>query len=199
MSAVAHFARLTLSPGKIDSINVEGRNFWVVYSPVPIQILIPGSEWNTYEQGTGLDSLPDNATFQRLTVRNPSLGTITILIYSGGPLYRDARLSVMDARTRAAAWPFTSLAGGASAVFNGVTAADGGFAGYVDLKRHSIVIDNQDPANPLQVLDGSGTLCGIIFASTSKILPISESVTIKNATASAITCYIMEIWSTAAF
>ena len=199
MSALSHFSRLTLGPGMIDSVNAEGQNFWIVFACVPVWIMYPGGEWGIYEQGSGLDNLPNGETFKRLTVRNPSLGTITVLIYVGGPLYRDSRLSVMEARTRVAAWPNTSLAGGASAVFNGITPADGGAVGYTDLQRHALVVANLDPANPLQVLDGAGTPCGIVFAMTQIILPVSEKISVKNGTGAAIACYIMEIWTTAAF
>jgi hypothetical protein len=199
MSALSHISKLKLAPGMVDSINAEGQNFWIVYAAVPIQIMIPGGEFGTYEQGTGLDSLPNGETFKRLTVRNPSLANITVVIYVGGPLYRDSRMALMEGRTRLAAWNGTSLAGGASQTFDGLNPADGGFAGYIDLKRHSLVIANLDPANALQILDGAGTVCSIVFAQTEMILPVSEKITVKNGTGSAIACYIAEVWSAAPF
>lgn len=196
MSALSQFFTLRLSPGQIDSVNAEGTNFWIVFAPVPVQIMYPGGEFGIYEQGSGLDNLPNGETFKRLTVRNPSLGAIAVVIYVGGPLYRDSRLSIMEMRTRLAAWSDTQLLAAETATFNGVTPADGGNAGYIDLKRQSILVTNLDQLLNLEILDAAGTACGVIFPSKQIILPVSEGITIKNANGSAVSCFIAEIWST---
>ncbi len=196
-SQLSYFARLNLKPGEVQPINAQGSNFWIVFAPCSIALKYPGGEFGAYEQGTGLDNLPDGGTFARLEIRNPSLSTITVIVYIGGPLYRDSRLSVLEARTRLAAWPQTQLAGNTAAAFDGLAPADGGDVTYIDVKRQSLVICNLDPASPLLVRNKAHTPCAAVLPQTEQILPVSEYLEIFNATANPIACYITEIWAVA--
>ncbi len=195
MISTSSFATLKLGPGAVDSINAAGQNFWVVFAPVPIQVMYPGTEWGFFEQGTGLDNLPGDQSFPRLTVRNPSLGAITIVIYVGGPLYRDSRLSVMSTRTRLAGWNLETMAGNAHLDLDGITPLTAPPAGVIDLQRAHILITNNDPAQWLELVDVAGHVCGRVLATKQILLPVSDFVRIQNPVAAGISCEIAEVWN----
>ncbi|MDD2764178.1 MAG: hypothetical protein PHE83_09425 [Opitutaceae bacterium] len=189
MSALSHFSTLKLGPGAIDSINAEGKNFWIVFAPVSVQVMYPGGEFGTYEQGTGLDNLPNGETFKRLTVRNPTLGTITVVIYVGGPLYRDARAAVMEPKTAGIGQAAASLAATSGLTLDGIPTG-------LLIRRKSIQLTNLDPNLRLQIRDSSGNILATVFKEQTYILPISESVEFYNPNGSAVACNISEIWWT---
>lgn len=189
MNSQAKTVTLSIAPGAIESINGQGENFHIVFAPVDIQIKWPGGEFVTYPQGSGVDNLKAGQTFGRLEVRNPSTGTITVLIYVGGPLYRDNRSALIEPRTELDAWSSNSLASATGQAFDGIPTG-------LRMRRKAINVTNLDPALNLQVRDAAGHIGLTIFAQTSVTLPISEAVTIHNATGSAIACSISEIWWT---
>lgn len=180
---------LDIAAGAIASINGEGSNFHVVFAPVDIQIKTPGGEFVTYPQGAGVDNFANLGTFKRLEVRNPSTGSITVVIYTGGPLYRDNRSALIEPKTEIAGWASNSIAATTGQVFAGVP------SGY-RMRRKCINVTNLDPALNLQVKDSAGNIALTVFAQTSITLPISETVTVHNANGSAVACSISEIWWT---
>ncbi len=180
-----------IAAGGIEAINNEGRNFHVVFAPVDIQIKTPGGEFVTYPQGTGADDMPDNGTFKRLEVRNPSLGQITVVIYVGGPLYRDNRSAVIEPKTEVAA-----QAPGVRVIANATGVVFTGIPTGLRIRRKSIQVSNLDPALNLQVRDAAGNVALTVFAATSITLPISEYVQIWNASGGNIASSLSEIWWT---
>jgi hypothetical protein len=189
MNSQAQTVVKIIAAGAIEAINNEGRNFHVVFAPVDIQIKTPGGEFVTFPQGTGEDNQPDNGTFKRLEVRNPSLGPITVVIYIGGPLYRDNRSAIIEPRTEFGASPITTLAITTGATFSGVPAG-------LRIRRKGIQVTNSDPNLNLQVMDQAGNVGLEVFPKTSITLPVSETITIYNPNASAVSCRISEIWWT---
>lgn len=178
-----------IAPGAIEAINNEGRNFHVVFAPVDIQVKVPGGEFVTFPQGAGVENIPDNGTFKRLEVRNPSTGPITVVIYIGGPLYRDNRSAIIEPKTEFAAWSGTTLANATGQTFSGVPA---GFR----IRRKCIQVTNLDPALNLQLRDALNNIGLSVFPNTSITLPISEPVTVYNNSGGPIACNISEIWWT---
>ena len=189
MSVNARTTRLTIASGAVEPLVGEGRNFHVVFSPVDLEIKWAGSEWVTYQQGTGIEDFPEGGTFKRLEVRNPSSGEITVVIYTGGPVFRDNRSALMEPRTEVDAWSSNSLAAGTGQTFTGVPSG-------LRLRRKAINVTNLDPSANLQIRDAAGHIGLTVFPSTSITLPISEAVTVHNATAGAIACSLSEIWWT---
>lgn len=187
MSSLSSFAELTVPAGKIEPINAEGRNFHVIFAPTDIEIKIPGGEFGIYQQGSGLNDLPDGRTFRRLEIKNPTTSDIRVLIYIGGPQYRDSRAAVIEPKTAARGWAPASLAATTGATFTGVPAGR-------QIRRKSIQVTNLDPTLTLQVRDTSGNVILTVFAETSIILPISEPVEIYNQNPAAVACNISEIF-----
>lgn len=181
--------KLTIAAGAVEPVTLKGRNFYVVFSPVDIEIKRPGSEWATYPQSTGLDVLPDGDEFERLEVRNPSVGTITVVLWIGGPLFRDARAAIIEPRTEFAASATVSIANGAFVDFSGVPSG-------LRIRRKAINVTNNDPALDLQIRDAAGNIGLLVFAKTSITLPISEFVRIQNAAGGPIAVALSEIWWT---
>ncbi len=195
------FGTLRLGPGAVDSFNAEGTNFWIIFSPVPVQVLYPNGEFGIFAQGTGLDDIPGGGTFKRLTIRNPSLGSIIVMVYVGGPLYRDSRLSVMEAPTRFTGRATQTLAatGGAGdhVDLDGINPLNPVPAGLIDLKRQSVLITNNDLAAFIEVIDVDGNVGARVLPSKQIILSVSEFIRISNPNALAISCQIAEIWNCA--
>lgn len=181
--------KIDIAPGAVQPVNIKGRNFYVVFAPVDIEIKRPGSEWATYPQGTGLDTQADGTEFERLEVRNPSAGTITVVLWIGGPLFRDSRSAIIEPRTEIAAWSSNQLAATTGSTLNGVPTGR-------RIRRKCIQVTNLDANLNLQIRDAAGHVGLTIFPSTSITLPISESVEVYNPNGSPVSCSISEIWWT---
>lgn len=187
--SLSHIGRLKLAPGMVDSINVVGRNFWVIYSPVDVEVMLPGGEWGLHTQGSGIDNLEDGKTFNRLTVRNPSLGEITVVIYVGGPLYRDSRLAIIEPKTEAEGWEGEELPATTGEYFGPIPTGD-------RIRRKCIQVTNLDQNLDLQLRDEDEDVILTVFPRTSITLPISEYVEVYNPNGSPVACNISEIWWT---
>lgn len=181
--------KIDIAPGAVQPVNIKGRNFYVVFSPVDIEIKRPGSEWATYPHGTGLDTLGDGGEFERLEVRNPSVGTITVVLWIGGPLFRDSRAAIIEPRTEIDAWSSNQLAATTGQTFSGLPSG-------LRIRRKCIQVTNLDANLNLQIRDAAGHVGLTIFPSTSITLPISESVEVYNPNGSPVSCSISEIWWT---
>lgn len=191
MTTQSYSVTKKIPPGGIEAVNIEGSNFHIVFSPVDIAIKWPGGEFVTYPQGSGVDNLPAGQTFKRLEVRNPSLGEITVVLYVGGPLYRDNRSALIEPRTEVSAQtPAASIIpNAAGVVLDGIPTG-------LRIRRKSIQVSNLDPALNLQIRDAAGNVALTVFAQTSITLPISEYVQVYNASGGAIASSISEIWWT---
>ncbi|MBW7895152.1 MAG: hypothetical protein H3C27_08560 [Opitutaceae bacterium] len=184
-----HTEILSIAPGQVQPINLDGRNFFVVFAPVEIDIKLPGDEFVSYGQGTGMGDLPDGKVFKRLEVRNPSLGTILVKIYIGGPLYRDSRAAIIEPKTRGIGWAGVSIPATSGVTFTGITAG-------LLIRRKAIQVTNLDAALDLQLRDPDGNVILTIFPRTSITLPISEEIEVYNQNGSAVACNISETWWT---
>lgn len=179
----------TIAPGQVVPILKEGRNFYVVFSPVDIEIARPGEGFVSYPQGTGLDSLPDGGTFNRLEVRNPSLGEITIVLYIGGPLFRDSRAAIIEPRIVPVVDATTSLAGGGTVTLSGVPSG-------LRIRRKAVLVTNKDQNNDIEIRDSGTAVIATVFPRQTYTLPISETVKVHNPTGGAIAVNISELWWT---
>lgn len=186
---LSHFSTLEIPAGRVIPINAAGRNFYVVYSPVDLEIALNGSEFAVYGQGAGLDDMPEGRTFKRLEVRNPSAASILVKIYIGGPLYRDSRYAVIEPNTIADGWSGTQLAATTGQSFPGTPAG-------LRVRRKAIVATNRDANLNLQIRDAAGHTILTIFPETSITLPISGEVEFYNPNGSPVACDFSEIWWT---
>lgn len=185
--SLSHYATLKIAAGGIEPVNVEGRNFWVVHSPVDLEIKLGGGEFATYAQGTGLDNLPDGRTFRRLEIRNPSLGAITVGIYVGGPLYRDSRIAIVETNTEIVGQNINSLAAGGSVVLSGSPGAG-------QYRRAGVLVSNADAAAVLTLYDAGGGIAEFVLPGSSRYIPLSGYIKIKNDTGLPVDCAVAEIW-----
>ena len=188
-AAVSNFTTISIPAGAVIPINAEGSNFHVVYAAADIQIKWTGGEFGTYQQGAGMDLLPNGMTFRRLEVRNPNAGTILVTIYVGGPLYRDSRANVIEPKTRAIGWAGTQIDATDGETFAGTPSG-------LLIRRKSIQVTNLDTSLDLQIRDGDGNVVLTVFPRTSITLPISEEIEVYNQNGSAVACNISEIWWT---
>lgn len=186
---LSHFTTIEIPAGRVIPINAEGRNFYVVYSPVDLEIAMNGTEFAVYGQGAGLDNLPNGLTFSRLEVRNNSAAAILVKIYIGGPLYRDSRYAVIEPNTIADGWSGTQLAATTGQSFPGTPAG-------LRVRRKAIVATNRDANLDLQIRDSDGHTILTIFPQTSITLPISGPVEFYNQNGSPVACDFAEIWWT---
>ncbi|HYC70009.1 MAG TPA: hypothetical protein VEB66_02310 [Opitutaceae bacterium] len=175
--------------GAVVNAQGEGRNFWVVFCPVEIEIRVPGGEFETYSQGTGLNDLPDGGKFARLDVRNPSAGEVTVVLYVGGPLYRDARSALIEPKTVGVAHATISLNATSGVTLTGVPTG-------LRIRRKSVQLTNLDAVLNLQIRDAGGGVLATVFPEQTYTLPISEQVECYNPNGSAVACNISEIWWT---
>ncbi len=183
------FITKEITTGAIQPIEASGTNFFVVFSPVTLQIKMPGQAFGLYEQGGGIQNLPNGETFNRLEVRNTSLGTILVTIYVGGPLYVDSRHSIIEPDTIAIGRNVNTIAAATDLTFDGIPAGN-------LIRRKCIQVSNLDANLLLVIKDDSGNVVLSVFPRTSITLPISKSCKIGNANGSIVACNISEIWWT---
>ena len=193
MSTNGRFLTTKIKTGAVEPLQATGENFYVVSSPVTLQIKFPGGDFGSFGQGTGLDAMPDGGQFDRLEVRNTSLGDITCVIYIGGPLYRDSRQAVIEPDTVPVGQPLAVPAGAIAAnselVLNGIPSG-------LQIRRKSIQVTNLDANLLLLVKDMANNVVLAVFARTSITLPISKSVKVVNDNGSDMACAVSEIWWT---
>ncbi len=187
---LSHFTTLEIPAGRVQPVNAEGRNFYVVYSPVDLEIAMNGGEFAIYGQGAGIEDLPEGRTFKRLEIRNPSAASIIVKVYIGGPLYRDSRYAVIEPATVADGWSGSSLAPTTGQSFPGTPSGN-------RVRRKAIVATNLDQNLTLQIRDPDGHVVLTIFPQTSITLPISGPVEFYNQNGGgSVACNFSEIWWT---
>lgn len=189
MSTQGTFVTISLAPGAVKPVIGEARNFHVLYSPVDVEIKYPGGEFCAFPQGTGLASFPNDATFRRLELRNPSLGTITVVLWLGGPVLTDSRSAVIEPKTIPVAQNISTLAASANLDLDGIPSG-------LLIRRKALQVTNLDPNLNLQVRDASGYVVLTVFPQTSITLPISEWVSVHNDNGSPVALNVSEIWWT---
>ncbi len=186
MSNLSHFATLVIAAGKIEPINAEGRNFHVVFAPSDIEIKWSGGEFGTYQQGTGINDMPEGRTFKRLEVKNPTTSDMLVTIYIGGPIYKDSRAAVIEPKTKAKGWAGVSINAATGVTFDGIPTGR-------EIRRKCIQVTNLDATLTLQIRDTDGDVVLTVFPETSITLPISEAVEVYNQNGAAVSCNISEI------
>lgn len=189
MNLKGDFITKTIAAGGIAPINAEGTNFHVVFSPVDLYIKLPEGPFGVYQQGGGIDNLPGGDTFKRLEVRNPSLGAITVVIYVGGPLYRDSRSNIIEPDTLGIGQDLSAIPATSELVLSGTPSGS-------LIRRKSIQVSNLDANLLLSIADASDFTILWVFPKTSIILPISKPVKIVNENGSSLAASVSEIWWT---
>ena len=189
MTTQGTFVPLVLLPGEVRPVTIDGQNFHVVFSPADIEIKYPGGEWGAWGQGTGIGDIPGGGTFARLEVRNPTLGTVNVVLYIGGPRFNDSRSNVIEPKTAGVPAALSSLAGSTGHTATGVPNGK-------QIRRKAIVATNKDQNLDLELRDAAGGVLLTIFPRTSITLPISEHVVFWNPHGSPVSCNFSEIWWT---
>lgn len=189
MSSQGTFLTLELGPLAVRPVNLEARNFHVVHAPTAVEVKYPGGEFGLFPQGTGLTSFPGDVTFQRLEVRNPTAATIVVELWLGGPIFNDARASIIEPDTEPVAWDDDELTAADGVTFDGIPSGK-------RIRRKAIVVTNLDANLFLQIRDTAGNVVATVFPQQTYTLPISKSVEVYNANGSTVACNISEIWWT---
>ncbi len=193
--------QIVLPPSGSLSIPVTGTRFYITEqnSGTYIGIKTEKTVEEMFTVGTG-KAFPDDQYFTNLEIRNLSATlTVTLTLFAGFGDYIDRRLTVVDDRfnstinvreaaTRSLARTSFSIPGVTTVTFNTVPAWA--------LRRKAFLISNMDLANSLLLQDNAGNPGLAVFPSTSITVPISAEVRVSNITASAIVCYITEIFYT---
>ena len=189
MNTKGSFVTQVIKTGEIAPIVQSGENFHVVFSPVDLYIRKAGGEFGVYPQGGGLGNSDGNESFKRLEVRNPSLGDITVVIYIGGPEYRDSRSNIIEPDTVAIGQDITTIPATSELILPGIP--------YGSLiRRKAIQVSNLDANLLLSIRDASGFVVLWVFPLTSVTLPISKRVKVVNTLGSDIAASVSEIWWT---
>lgn len=176
----------TIGPGETAFIDQDADFFWILESPVTLQVRVKGGSFNPYVQDTGED-YGRVGSFTRLDVRNPSLNTVRVLIYVGYSRFISSRSSVIEPNTKFIAWNGTQIGATSGETFTGVPPAG-------SLRRKAIQVTNEDATLRLHLRDADGNVGLIIFPETSITLPISESVQVFNPNGAAVAARVSEIY-----
>lgn len=189
MSTKGEFITKSIAAGAVEPIVAQGTNFHVVFSPVDLYIKRAGGEFGVYQQGGGIENLPGGDTFNRLEVRNPSLGTVVVTIYVGGPLYRDSRHAVIEPDTIGIGQDLAAIPASSELDLSGIPSGS-------RVRRKSIQVSNLDANLLLSIRDIDDFVILWIFPRTSITLPISKPVKIVNENGSDLAASVSEIWWT---
>lgn len=190
---------IVLGPNGFLALSVSGDRFYIVDADSSVLIGIKTNRTieEVFTAGCG-KAYPPDQYFTGLELRNTSAtATVTLLFWAGFGDYIDRRLTVVDGRFNSVvpvreaptiylARTSASIAGLTTVTFNTLPA--------LTVRRKAIVVSNMDLANSLLILDTAGNPGTAVFPLTSVTLPISGEVKVRNGTASAIVCYIGEIF-----
>jgi hypothetical protein len=164
---------LRLPPGKTEGIPVEGDFFCVTFTPCDIEISVDGRGKATYNQGDAR-TLTGGRMFRRLEVRNPTAGTIDIIIFAGTDRYSQARQAILEPKTRVI---------GVSDTLAGHTSLDLDPALYLiggDIRRKAVTVSNPNATLRLELHDEDDNGFDVIEPKDTKIFPISERCKLHN-------------------
>jgi hypothetical protein len=170
---------LRLAPGKTEGIPVEGDFLCVTFSPCDIEISVDGRGKATYNQGDSR-TLTGGRMFRRLEVRNPTAGTIDVIIFAGTDRYSQARQAILEPKTRVVGDSGT-LAGNTPLDLDPALVLVGG-----DIRRKAVTISNPDTTLKLELRDEANVAFDIIEPKDTKIFPISERFFLYNPNGSAL-------------
>jgi len=191
--------QIVLTPGQLLAIPVAGTRFYIVDSNTSdyIGIKTDRTVEELFNAGCG-KAFPDDQYFTGLEVRNTSLvNTVTIVLFAGFGDYIDRRLTVVDGRFNSVV-PVreapTRMLSYASVSIPAVTTVTFSTLPSWAIRRKSFLVSNMDLANSLLIQDDSGNPGLAVFPLTSIIIPVSTAVKVRNGTASAIVCYINEVF-----
>lgn len=177
-----------IGPGETWTIRHVGNAFYLVTSPVELQLRAGDTAEKAYRQGTG-ERFPGSMAFDRLEVRNPTSSTVWVRIWVGYGEYIDNRHQVVDQPCELAAVPLAGglLAGGQDVFLSGASVG-------LRQQRRALVVSNLDAALRLEVLDAAGNVALLVHPGTSITLPVATAVSVRNPTGQSIQTAISEVW-----
>lgn len=198
-------ARITLAPAgqtqSIQRIPGAGIRFYIVEADTYEGVLIKTDKTQAefFTVGTGKE-FSEEQFFTAVEIENTTPDPITILIFIGFGDYIDRRTTIVGNRLTSimpVIEPSTKLLANASALLanNATIVLPGVPPNSTYLRRKSIEVSNLDLSGNLQILDDGGVNVALtVFPSTSIILPVSRSVTVRNVSGTAIALSVSEIW-----
>jgi len=211
LSTSQQLVTLSLAPGKTIQVPGYGNRYYckelyaaTTYAGVAdIQIQTDLTSKRPLNIGMG-EKVPEGSYFTTLTLFNPSTNpTIYIELYSGFGDIIDNRLNIVrerpagiqpvaDAPSDVIALPAVVAAGYSLAAGATMPLSTSAPAGYA--QRRGFIVANADPNSSLQIVDDNGDVIGYVFAESTHSYYLSGAAGIKNATGTAITYAVGEIW-----
>lgn len=180
------FVRQSIPAGQTIHVSAYGETFYFIGLTAPVNVKTDLTAAKPYRQGTG-ERFPSELRFRSLDIENPNASPVQLTLWVGFGEYIDHRTALIDGYTQAVGSPYNSVPPMSARTFNGQPSGS-------QLQRKAIVVTNLDVANPLLVRDGNANVICAVLANTSLTLPISGPVDIYNATGSAISAYMGEVW-----
>ncbi len=174
-----------------------GNRFYFINATSGVLVRADQGVQKPYRKGTGEDFEKQNAFFNRLEIYNPNAFNVYVQLWVGFGEYLDTTSELIELFAQYYAVPLTlsQIGAGAHVLLNGNPTG-------VQLQRKSIQVSNMDLANSLFIMDVDPitnlpvTTGFVVFPLTTIMFPVSGKVAVKNDTASAIVCYISELWYT---
>lgn len=178
--------KFQLAPGAIHPIDAWGDFFLIVEANTEIEVSRSGAPFSPYAQGDG-EQLAPGQEFSRLEVRNPTLSTAFVTLYAGYGRRVQSRQSIMEQPTEATGGGVQSLAAGASVSLLGVATGN-------HIRRKAVMVTNFDLANPLLICDAAGNAFSACLAGTAWVQNVATACSVKNASGTAVSCVVGEVW-----
>jgi len=192
-----HPVRRTLAAGAagVTVIEVPGTTFRITEASGPLTVKI--DEGGAFPLSLGMAyTCPPGTGFKRIELSNLSAEANTVEVLLTAGTITDDRLNVVTERgpipvieqpTEPTGGGVQSLAAGASVVLSGVPAAN-------RIRRKAVMVTNFDLANPLLICDALGNAFSACLAGTAWVQNVVTAVSVKNASGTAISCAIGEVW-----
>jgi hypothetical protein len=174
-------------------ISEYGERFYFIKCSAQVFVKTEHSSEKPYQKGQGEHYTDIKMWFRRLEVRNPNNFDVYVRLWVGFGEFLDSTSELIETPAVFYSWNNNTIAASTSVVFLGRPSG-------VQLQRKAFQISNMDLANSLFIQDvdpitGNPVNTGLaVFPLTSITLPIAGAVAVKNDTASAIICYISELW-----
>lgn len=185
--------QMVIPAGGLFPVSEFGERFYFIKCSATVMAKTEHSSEKPYQKGQGEYYTDEKMWFKRLEIRNPNEYDVYVRLWVGFGQFLDSTSELIETPAVFYGWNSNTIAGLTSVVFLGRPSG-------VQLQRKAFNISNMDLTNDLLIQDvdsvtGLPVNTGLaVFAKTSITLPIAGPVAVRNATASAITCYISELW-----
>ncbi|MDR1279496.1 MAG: hypothetical protein LBK99_01570 [Opitutaceae bacterium] len=168
-------------------LSITGSNIHILRATGPVNVKIDDQPEVQLLAGQSLNMYPGD-TFSRIEFGNPAGTRMLLDVWAGYTEFIDNRLEQIPAMSEIRGTPAIIVPANGKLDFPGNPAETRLF------RRDSITVSNNDPANPLSLVDGTGEVFGIVRAGETITHHTAGYVGVKNNTADNIPVAIGENW-----